>query len=295
MNILTFDLEDWFHVLDNASTRTEMQWERFPSRIRENTDRILNLLDAKNQRATFFCLGWVARKYPDIVRKISEAGHEIGCHSDLHQLVYEIGEKRFREDLHRSIQSIEDTIATKVVSYRAPGFSVKESCNWFFEALIDCGIEVDCSVFPSKRAHGGFESFGANSPVLVTTPLGTLKELPINTISIFGKDFVFSGGGYFRITPLWLIRYLIRKSDYVMTYFHPRDFDPDQPMLNSLSVIRKFKSYYGLKSAFGKLDSILDEFEFLDLRSAVQTIMWDNVRNVSIAEMSRLRATTNHR
>jgi polysaccharide deacetylase family protein (PEP-CTERM system associated) len=283
MNILTFDLEDWFHVLDYASTRTEMQWESFPSRIRENTDRILSLLDTKNQRATFFCLGWVARKYPDVIRKISEAGHEIGCHSDLHQLVYEIGESRFREDVQTAIRSIEDTIATKVVSYRAPGFSVKESCSWFFETLIECGIEVDCSVFPSKRAHGGFESFGANSPVLVTTPSGTLKELPINTVSILGRDYVFSGGGYFRITPLWLIRHWIRKSDYVMTYFHPRDFDPDQPALDGLPLIRKFKSYYGLRSAFGKLDSILNEFQFVDLRSAVETIEWENVRSVPIA------------
>jgi polysaccharide deacetylase family protein (PEP-CTERM system associated) len=283
MNILTFDLEDWFHVLDYASTRTEIQWESFPSRIRENTDRILSLLDTKNQRATFFCLGWVARKYPDVIRKISATGHEIGCHSDLHQLVYETDEKRFREDLQTAIKSIEDTISTKVVSYRAPGFSVKESCSWFFEALIECGIEVDSSVFPSKRAHGGFESFGANSPVLVTTPLGTLKELPINTVSILGRDYVFSGGGYFRITPLWLLRRWIRKSDYVMTYFHPRDFDPDQPMLEGLPLIRKFKSYYGLKSAFGKLDSVLNEFQFVDLRSAVKAIKWDNVRNVSIA------------
>jgi len=282
MNILTFDLEDWFHVLDYASTRTEMQWESFPSRIRENTERILSLLDTKDQRATFFCLGWVARRYPDVIRKISEAGHEIGCHSDLHQLVYEIGEKRFREDLQTAIKSIEDTISKKVVSYRAPGFSVKESCTWFFETLIKCGIEVDCSVFPSKRAHGGFESFGANSPVLVTTPLGALKELPINTVSILGRDYVFSGGGYFRITPLWLIRHWIRKSDYVMTYFHPRDFDPDQPMLDGLPLIRKFKSYYGLKSAYAKLDSVLNEFQFVDLRSAVKTIKWDSVRNVPI-------------
>ncbi len=278
MKILTFDIEEWFHILDNGSTKTEKEWAKFPSRIEENVARILDLLERKNQPATFFCLGWVARKYPDIVRRVADKGHEIGCHSDMHQLVYEQTPHQFKADLHDAIHSIEDATGEKVISYRAPGFSVTSSCSWFFEALVEQGIEVDSSIFPAARAHGGYPDFGANKPALVQTTSGMVKELPINTKTVFGKPLIFSGGGYFRIIPLPLLRRWIRNADYVMTYFHPRDFDPGQPTIKDLTTIRKFKSYVGLSSALAKLDVILDECHHIDLRTAVTSIDWEKAR-----------------
>lgn len=194
MKILTFDIEEWFHILDNSSTKTEKEWGQYPSRIKENVDRILALLERKNQPATFFCLGWIARKYPEVLRKVADKGHEIGCHSDMHQLVYEQTPAQFKTDLQHAILSIEDAIGEKVTSYRAPGFSVTASCPWFFEELIEQGIESDSSIFPALRAHGGYPDFGATRPALVQTASGIIKELPINTKSIFGKPVIFPGG-----------------------------------------------------------------------------------------------------
>lgn len=280
MNVLTFDVEDWFHILDNASTKGEDEWQAFPSRVHANCERILDLLDRTGQRATFFCLGWIARRYPEIVREIAARGHEIACHSDMHQLVYDMEPGEFADDLDAAISAIESAARRKVTSYRAPGFSVTPECNWFFDILISRGIEVDCSIFPSKRAHGGYENFGAASPVWVRTPSGRIKELPINTVDVMGRNIIFSGGGYFRLLPLWLIRYWMQRAPYVMTYFHPRDFDPEQPVIRELPALRKFKSYYGLQGALGKLEALLTEFAFVDLHHAVASFDWDGAREI---------------
>ena len=164
MRILTFDLEDWYHLLDHSSTKGEDQWNRFPSRFLPNVDRILNLLDKHSIKATFFCLGWIARKYPAILKNIASLGHEIGCHSDMHQLVFEQSRSEFGKDLDVALKSLEDTIGKKVTSFRAPGFSITENTPWAFECLINAGIEIDSSIFPADRAHGGFPSFPGNGP-----------------------------------------------------------------------------------------------------------------------------------
>ena len=275
MKILTFDIEEWFHILDHKATRTEREWSHYPPRIEENMDRILHLLERKQQPATFFCLGWVAHKYPGIVRKVADRGYEIGCHSHMHQLIYEQTPEQFRADLRDALHAIEDATGKRVTSYRAPGFSVTRGCPWFFEILAEEGIEVDSSIFPAPRAHGGFPDFGASGPALVQTSSGIIKELPINTRSLFGRPVIFSGGGYFRILPLWLLRRWFGEADYVMTYFHPRDFDAAQPVIEELSPIRKFKSYVGLRGALAKLEAVLDDHDYLDLKTAVATIDWE--------------------
>ena len=282
MKILTFDIEEWFHILDNKSTRTEQEWSHYPPRIEENMERILRLLERKKQPATFFCLGWVARKYPQIVRNVADRGYEIGCHSHMHQLVYQQSPAEFRADLRNALHAIEDAIGKRVISYRAPGFSVTRDCPWFFEILAEEGIEVDSSIFPAPRAHGGFPDFGAAGPAVVQTPGGVIKELPINTRTIFGRPLIFSGGGYFRILPSWLLRRWFDEAEYVMTYFHPRDFDADQPIIEDLSPVRKFKSYVGLHSALAKLEAILERHEYVDLKTAVATIDWQRSPTISI-------------
>ena len=286
MNILTFDVEEWFHILDNESTKTEQQWSNFEYRLESNMDRILELLERKNQKATFFCLGWVAREFPNILKKIDDMGFEIGSHSDRHQLVYEQSKSDFTSDLGDSIKSIEDVIGKKVKMYRAPGFSIRERDGWVFEELLRHGIEVDSSIFPAKRSHGGFESFGSAEPSLVKGNGFAIKEFPINLYNMFNKNFVFSGGGYFRLIPYDGLKHMMKESDYVMTYFHPRDFDSEQPVISELSLLRKFKSYYGLKSAFTKLEMLLDDFEFMDLNQAISEVKWDQVKIIDLANHS---------
>ncbi len=280
MNILTFDIEDWFHILDNASTRDVGDWANYSSRFEPVVDRLLAILEERKLKATFFCLGWMAERHPHVIRQIHGLGHEIGTHSYAHQLVYEQTHGQFTDDFKRSLAALEEATGEKVRAYRAPGFSLTRENRWVFDKLVEHGIEVDCSVFPAGRAHGGFADFGADGPALVETSNGQIKEFPINVWEAFGLKLVFSGGGYFRLLPYSTIRALTRRSPYLMTYFHPRDFDPGQPLIPGLNAIRRFKSYYGLGSAEGKLKRLLDDFEFIDLRTAVSQVDWSKARRL---------------
>jgi len=275
MNILTFDVEEWFHILDHDSTKTEKEWSNFEYRLESNLEKIFELLERKNQKATFFVLGWVAREFPQVLKKIDSMDYEIATHSDTHQLAYEQTKIEFNEDLKRSLGSIEDVTGKKVTTYRAPGFSVKKSNQWVFEYLLNHGIEIDCSVFPAQRAHGGFEKFGSAAPSIIDVGGKTLKEFPINVFNAAGKNIIFSGGGYFRFLPYFLIKKMMKQSNYVMTYFHPRDFDPNQPIIQDLSAVRKFKSYYGLKGSFLKLEKLIDDFDFVDIATADKLVNWE--------------------
>lgn len=276
MNILTFDVEDWFHILDHKSTKTEKEWVNFPSRIYNNMEKILKILDQTNTKASFFVLGWIANKYPDIVREIKDRGYEIGSHTHLHQLAYDQNRKEFYQDVERSIKTLEDITGDKVKMFRAPGFSITKKNKWAFEVLYELGIEIDSSIFPSSRAHGGMPSFKRSEPSLLKYNGVFLKEFPISTSKIFGKKTVFSGGGYFRLLPYFLIKELTKKSDYNMSYFHPRDFDIGQPIISDLSKIRKFKSYVGISGAEAKLQNWLSDFNFTDISEANNIINWNN-------------------
>jgi len=274
MNILTFDIEDWFHLLDIKCTATEAEWRNFKPRIHANVERLLDVTLRHGHKATFFCLGWVAEQYPEIIRQIDELGFEVASHSHLHQLVYQQTPDQFREDLKRSIHALEDITGKKIRSYRAPGFSFIRGNAWAVETLLEFGIERDSSIFPAERGHGGYENFGPAQPSVLDCRMGKLKEFPISLGRAFGKSIVFSGGGYFRLLPYWIIQRLTMQSDYVMTYFHPRDFDANQPMLD-LPFHRRFKSYVGLKGAYRKLDQWLGENKFIDMETAGKLINWD--------------------
>jgi len=282
MNILTFDVEDWFHILDNPSTKDEKQWIQLESRIHQNMDKIFDLLEKNNQKATFFSMGWVARKYPEIIKKIDSLGYEIASHSDMHQLAYEFNREEFRQDLEMSVKSIEDITGKKVRAYRAPGFSLMHRNKWVFEELIKNDIEMDCSVFPAKRAHGGFEEFGYAEPAYIEVGGSRIKEFPINVYPVFGKNIIFSGGGYFRLIPYPLMKHFMNNSNYVMTYLHPRDFDAEQPMIEGLSAFRRFKSYVGIKGSYQKLEKLINDFTFVDLNEANSMIEWSDAKVVEL-------------
>lgn len=282
MNILTFDIEEWFHILDNDSTRTVEEWNKYESRIHKNMDRIFDILDELKVSASFFVLGWMAEKFPEIVREIVERGYEIGSHTHLHQLVYEQSRVEFKADVERSIKTIEDISGQKVRCFRAPGFSITEKNIWAFEVLHELGIEIDSSVFPARRSHGGMTSYGSSAPSILSYNGFRLKELPISATSILGKPLIFSGGGYFRLFPYELIRFITERSDYVMSYMHPRDMDPFQPVIKELSVFRKFKSYVGLKRAERKFKRWVSDFEFVDIKTADRSIDWEKVKTVKL-------------
>ena len=185
MNILTFDIEEWFHLLDNESTKTENEWTNYEVRIHENMNRIFDLLDRNKASGTFFVLGWIAEKYPEVVKEIAARGYEIGSHTHLHQLVYSQNKQQFKNDVEKSIKYLEDISQKKVRCFRAPGFSITESNIWAFEALHELGIEIDSSVFPANRSHGGFPSYGNSKPSLIKYNEVELKEMPINYATVF--------------------------------------------------------------------------------------------------------------
>jgi polysaccharide deacetylase family protein (PEP-CTERM system associated) len=282
MKILTFDIEEWFHILDNESTKTETHWLGYESRIQENIDRIFSILATSNSKATFFVVGWIAQQYPSIVRQITDLGFEIGSHTHMHQLVYDQDEESFRQDVDRSIKTLEDISGKKVCMFRAPGFSITEKNKWAFEVLFDLGITIDSSVFPMGRAHGGMASYGVAKPSILEYNGVRLKEFPINTHSVLAKSFIYSGGGYFRILPYSILKKWTEDDDYVMSYIHPRDLDPGQPVIKELRPFRKFKSYVGLKTAEYKLKKWLKDFHFIDIEMADQEIDWSLVQKVKL-------------
>lgn len=279
MNILTFDVEEWFHLLDNSSTRTEAQWKTYEVRIHENMERIFRILEDTDTRATFFIIGWIARTYPEVVRRIAER-YEIGSHTMNHQLVWQQTPEEFRQDVDSSIKMLEDITGKRVRCFRAPGFSIRKSEPWAFETLSELGIEIDCSVFPAHHAHGGMPTYGKGEPAVIEYDSHRIKEFPISTKEIAGRHIIYSGGGYLRLFPYWLIRKWAREdSDYLLSYIHPRDLDAGQPMIAGLPLKRRFKSYVGLKGAEKKLRRFLTDFRFTDVHAADAAIDWSNVRS----------------
>ena len=282
MNILTFDIEDWYHILHKYPSDILEKWNAYEDRVHIGTDKILQVLLENNIKATFFVLGYVAKKHPQIIKKIHDYGFEIGAHSEMHKVAYHQSSKEYKTDLVTCIKRLEDITSEKVVSYRAPGFSVKKENVWVFDILMELGIKYDASIFPAMREDGGFINFNESQPVKLKFNNHELKEFPMSMNSFLGTRFTTTGGGYFRFFPYSLIRSLVEKSEYTMTYFHPRDFDPNQPVLEGLSLKRKFKSYYNLSGAYSKFKKLVQDFNFIDIRQADKLIDWDKAPIVNI-------------
>lgn len=275
MNILTFDVEEWFHLLDFDATRTEAEWGKYEVRIYKNMERVFRILEDTNTKATFFIIGWIAKTYPDLVRQIAQK-YQIGSHTTNHQLVWQQSREDFKEDVTSSIKLLEDTTGQKVECFRAPGFSIRESEAWAFEILYEAGIKYDSSVFPAHHAHGGMPSYGKAVPSVIKFNNSEMREFPISSKRIIHNSLIFSGGGYFRLFPYPLIAHFASQSkDYLLSYIHPRDLDSGQPTIKGLPITRKFKSYVGLKGAEQKLRRFLSDYPFSDLATAAALIDWD--------------------
>jgi len=276
MNILTFDIEDWYNC---DFITPDFNWDKYEVRIYGGVDKILHELSVRNLKGTFFCLGWIAEKHPEVIRKIHAQGHHVGCHSYQHELAFRFDKEGFRNDTEKAKKLIEDLIGEQVNAFRAPGFSIRKDNVWAMDIIAELGFEYDSSILPAKHDYGGFPDFGEAEPSLLKLANGMqLKEFPINVHSLLGKKMVFSGGGFFRLFPYPFIKHWAHQSSYMMTYFHPRDFDPDQPVIKSLPLMRKFKSYVGLSTSFPKFQKLLDEFEFVNIVQANELINWDKSR-----------------
>lgn len=280
MNILTFDIEDWYNC-DFISGNFD--WSNHEVRIYEGVNRILEELDNRKLKGTFFCLGWIAENHPDVIRNIHRYGHQIGCHSYQHELSFRFSEQEFIDDTLKTKRLLEDVSGQEVTAFRAPGFSITQNNKWALRTLVDIGFEYDCSLFPAPHDYGGMSSYGLGEPKRIDVGDGIyLKEFPINIQQVLNKNIVFSGGGFFRLFPYPLIKHWTNKSEYVMTYFHPRDFDYGQPIIKELPLMRKFKSYVGIKGAFKKFQHLLDDFQFCNIEEADKMIDWDNMPTLKL-------------
>lgn len=271
MNILTFDIEDWYcHDVESG----DKDWGNKEVRIYEGVDKILDSLSERNLKGTFFVLGWLAEHHPSIIKKIAEQGHQIGCHTYQHELLTNLNRQQFHENTYKAKCLIENSIGKEINAFRAPAFSITRDNLFAFEVLGELGFKIDCSIFPTTRDFGGMPDYGASEPRIIDYQGYQFKEFPINPAKILGKEIVFSGGGYFRLFPYSMIRYFTKKQNYTMSYFHPSDFDPDQPDMTHLSYRQRIKNRIGLNGAFNKYVKYLDEFEFINLATAIEQIDW---------------------
>ena len=272
LNILTIDVEDWFHIcaLDNGNDNMDT-WHKYESRVVNNTDRILKILKNNNAKGTFFFLGWIAEQYPQLLRRVKEDGHEIATHGYSHKLVYEQNAGEFYNDLKKSIDTIEGITKTKVIGNRSAGFSITENTPWAFDMIAKAGLVYDSTIFPTSRIHGGFVG-SAKDIHTIRTKHGNIKEFPISLTNVLGKDVAFSGGGYLRLFPYWFIKSAIKRLNNegqpVVVYLHPRDLDPDQPRLD-MPLNRRFKSYVNLASTENKLKSLIRDFDFVPIKDMI--------------------------
>ncbi len=261
--IFSIDVEDWFHILDLPSTPDLKEWDSLPSCVERNFLSLLDLLAEKDIRVTCFFLGWVAKKFPSLVREASNRGHEIASHGFAHRLVYRMSAHEFLQDLRLSKEIVEDIVGKPALGYRTSGFSVTEQTPWFFEKIVEAGYVYDSSVFPAPRGHGGLKTnkFG---PYNIPTKSGDLLEFPITVKKIMGKPICFFGGGYLRLTPYSLIRSMafkvLHEERPVIFYVHPREIDPHHPQL-PMGLLRRFKSYVNLNTTEGKIRRLAADFE----------------------------------
>ncbi len=279
MNILTFDIEDWYNHDDYTQ---DFEWGKFEVRIYEGVDKILNALSETGQKGTFMCVGWIGEHHPTIIKRIADAGHHIGCHSYQHQLATRFSEKEFKNDTYKAKCILEDVSGQEVITYRVPSFSITKSNLWCFNILSELGFKYDASIFPSHHEFGGIPEFPA-FPTRINTDYGIIKEFPVNLGKVLGREIVYSGGGYFRIMPFKILKMLMKKDEeYVMSYFHPSDFDPGQPNMPQLTLMRQFKNRVALKGAYNKFKKFISNYEFLDILTADSLINWDNTPIINI-------------
>lgn len=291
MNLLTFDIEEWYLNHQKGGPKEKYaEYDRY-------LNAILDKLDDRQFKATFFCVGEMGRLFPEVIKKIHSRGHEVGCHSNIHTWLNKMTEAECREDTHKAVDSLEQCIGEKVKSYRAPAFSIGENNKWAFEILVENGIERDASIFPAARDFGGFPHFGQKTPCIVEYNGIRIKEFPICTTKVMGKELAYSGGGYFRFFPLDFVEKQMKKSSYTMCYFHIGDLVPEshgvmskaayeayfkEPGTLMARYMRYLKSNMGKKNSFDKMMKLIDEMDFIGMQHAEMVIDWKSVPLVKL-------------
>jgi polysaccharide deacetylase family protein (PEP-CTERM system associated) len=265
LNALTVDVEDYFHVSAFADVVSRSQWETLESRVCSNTERILDIFADAEVRATFFVLGWVAERFPALVRRVWSAGHEVASHSYAHSLVYDCSPEEFRADLRRAKAVIEDACNAEVCGYRAPSYSITQRSLWALDVLAEEGYAFDSSIYPIRHDRYGIPTWPRHIHRL-SHGSSSIWELPGSTIQVAGQNLPVGGGGYFRLLPYAWTSGGIRRLNEVerrpaIFYLHPWELDPDQPRIHG-RVTSRIRHYSNLHRTERRLRRLLKEFRF---------------------------------
>jgi polysaccharide deacetylase family protein (PEP-CTERM system associated) len=275
-NVISIDVEDYFHVEAFASRIRPDEWDRFTPRVEENVDRVLALLDRHRTSGTFFVLGWVARRFPRLVREIAKRGHEIGCHGFGHQHISRQSPDQFRWDIRSARMCLMDEVQKPVYSYRAPSFSVTRETLWALDVLAEEGFRFDSSIFPVRHDLYGIPD-GSRFPYWHVTPSGSrLFEFPPSTVKIAANRIGVAGGGYLRLLPYEFTRWAITRLNQVekqpaMVYFHPWELDPEQPRV-AAPLRSRLRHYTNLSRTERRLEHLLQDFRFATLSAVCEEL-----------------------
>ncbi|MEI6893687.1 MAG: XrtA system polysaccharide deacetylase [Colwellia sp.] len=268
MQALTVDVEDYFHVSAFEKTLNKTDWQHLELRVEKNTYRLLALFEQKQVKCTFFTLGWVAERCPNLIKAIVEQGHELASHGFDHQRATEMTQAQFIADVSKSKQVLEAASGQKVIGYRAPSFSFNDSNTWVYESLVELGFEYSSSTYPIQHDLYGVP----NWPRFKYQREEGIIEIPIPTVRNKGRNIGIGGGGYFRLYPYWLSKkridkYLNTEQQPYSFYFHPWEIDPQQPRVAGVSVKSKLRHYVNLASMEGKIARLLDDYQWDTMKS----------------------------
>jgi polysaccharide deacetylase family protein (PEP-CTERM system associated) len=260
VNALTIDVEDYFQVSALAPYIARSDWDNRECRVERNMEEILGMLARHQTRATFFTLGWIAQRYPQVVRAIVDAGHELASHGYAHLRASEQSPEEFQEDIVRAKKLLEDIAGKPVIGYRAPSFSISQANLWAFDCLRSAGYEYSSSIYPIAHDHYGMP----DAPRFAHQVHGLL-EIPASTFRFMDRNWPASGGGYFRLFPYELSRWMLRRvneqdRESAMFYFHPWEIDPQQPRIPGINAKTRFRHYVNLEKMQAKLDRLLGDF-----------------------------------
>jgi polysaccharide deacetylase family protein (PEP-CTERM system associated) len=275
LNALTIDVEDYYHVAVFASAIRFADWDRYESRVERNISRLLDLLDAHRTQATFFVLGWVAERNPQLIRAIYTRGHEVASHGYAHQLIYTQTPDQFREETRRSKHILEDAIGQRITGYRAASYSITKESLWALQILQEEGFQYDSSIFPIHHDRYGIPGSSRFCHIVNGHRGAGLVELPPSTVRLAGFNIPIAGGGYFRIFPYaftrWGIRHLNQTEHQpAVVYLHPWEIDPGQPRIRG-NALARFRQYYHLEQTEMRLIRLLQDFEFAPISSVLET------------------------
>ncbi len=273
-NALTIDVEEYFQVEALAQRVDRAEWDRLESRVASQTHRLLDHFARRGVHATFFTLGWVARRHPDLVRRIVSEGHELASHGDAHRMITQMSPAEFRADIRRAKATLEDLAGVPVLGYRAPTFSVVRDTLWALDVLRDEGFAYDASVYPIVHDRYGIADFPRHPHRIAEGPGQGLVEFPSSTLRIAGRNLPLGGGGYLRLLPMAYtlhgLRRIAREGPF-MVYLHPWEIDPHQPRFG-LGRLATLRGYHNLDQTEARLDALLEAFPFGSVREVLSSL-----------------------